>query len=332
MKKLFITTYFALMLFIAPQILLASVVPAGTLDNSIWFSKDPFFVGESITVHTILYNSSKYNLEGTLTIRNGTTTIGSKYFMLDGGGASTIFSFPWTVTKGEHLFTATISNPFLTKNNTRVDDTISSTKTNELKRFADVDTDLDAVGNILDTDDDNDGLMDVEEKKLGTNSLLSDSDGDGIPDISDSEPLVVAQIVTKSTSSPSKLPDAVSEKISEHIPDPVLNKALPIFGTAETYREGSFLRMNEYVGNVVKEIIANQDASTTEAYTDVRPGGWEIFRSGTISGDIVHSPFAYIKLFFLLVWQFIVGNVYAFYLFILFCTYWVLRLIWTMIP
>lgn len=45
-----------------------------------------------------------------------------------------------------------------------------------------LDTDGDQIGNNADTDDDNDGLLDVDESAHGCNPLLADSDGDGALD------------------------------------------------------------------------------------------------------------------------------------------------------
>jgi len=46
-----------------------------------------------------------------------------------------------------------------------------------------LDTDDDTKGNVCDTDDDDDGLTDVEEADLGTDQLLADTDGDGLTDL-----------------------------------------------------------------------------------------------------------------------------------------------------
>ena len=45
-----------------------------------------------------------------------------------------------------------------------------------------LDTDLDTAGNICDDDDDNDGLTDIFEASIGSDSLLIDTDGDSITD------------------------------------------------------------------------------------------------------------------------------------------------------
>lgn len=45
-----------------------------------------------------------------------------------------------------------------------------------------VDTDSDGTPDLFDTDDDNDGLLDVDEATYGTDPLLADTDGDGFDD------------------------------------------------------------------------------------------------------------------------------------------------------
>ena len=45
-----------------------------------------------------------------------------------------------------------------------------------------LDTDGDSIPNVTDTDDDNDGLSDVDEATAGTNPLIADTDGDGVND------------------------------------------------------------------------------------------------------------------------------------------------------
>ncbi len=45
-----------------------------------------------------------------------------------------------------------------------------------------LDTDGDNTGNVCDPDDDNDGLSDVLELSIGTDTLRADTDGDGISD------------------------------------------------------------------------------------------------------------------------------------------------------
>jgi len=51
-----------------------------------------------------------------------------------------------------------------------------------------LDSDDDGIANYVDTDDDGDGLSDVDEATKGTNPLLSDTDADGVNDFDDAFP------------------------------------------------------------------------------------------------------------------------------------------------
>ena len=55
------------------------------------------------------------------------------------------------------------------------------------------DTDGDGIGDVCDPDDDNDGLSDAEEARLGTDPLKPDTDGDGHGDGDDAFPLDAAE-------------------------------------------------------------------------------------------------------------------------------------------
>jgi PKD repeat protein len=58
-----------------------------------------------------------------------------------------------------------------------------------VEKIPNVDTDLDGVPNVMDPDDDNDGLTDEEEALLGTNPMDKDTDSDGRNDDEDAHPL-----------------------------------------------------------------------------------------------------------------------------------------------
>ena len=53
-----------------------------------------------------------------------------------------------------------------------------------IHKFVDdkIDTDSDGITNFLDNDDDNDGINDSDERLIGTDTAVVDTDGDGTPD------------------------------------------------------------------------------------------------------------------------------------------------------
>lgn len=82
-----------------------------------------------------------------------------------------------------------------------------------------LDTDGDGIGNNQDLDDDNDGLTDEREQKLGTSPVLADSDGDSVPDSKDSRPthsegIVIEQLGKRRVISESAFAALKVEKIS----------------------------------------------------------------------------------------------------------------------
>jgi len=88
----------------------------------------------------------------------------------------------WTATAGRHTVQAQLF-PY----NREGDD--SSNNIVEAQLFVDGDADRDGVGDLLDVDDDNDGLTDDEERELGTNIRRADTDNDGVNDGTDAFPL-----------------------------------------------------------------------------------------------------------------------------------------------
>jgi hypothetical protein len=66
---------------------------------------------------------------------------------------------------------------------------LDPTKSDSSKPTAPKDTDGDGKTDDIDTDDDNDGLSDIEEAQKGTDPLKKDTDGDGVNDKEDTFPL-----------------------------------------------------------------------------------------------------------------------------------------------
>ncbi len=73
--------------------------------------------------------------------------------------------------------------------NVIINDNVGKKTYQENKNFIAIgDTDRDGVPDNTDNDDDNDGLLDVDEVKLGTDPLKKDTDGDGVEDKQDKFP------------------------------------------------------------------------------------------------------------------------------------------------
>jgi hypothetical protein len=202
-------------------------------------------------------------------------------------------------------------------------------KTASIKRFAEHDTDADGIGNASDTDDDGDGLTDVQEKTLHTDPLSSDTDGDGINDSTDKRPLVFDKKETPVATTTQIIrgsAEALEVKIKTAIPEPVLSKAVPVLGYIEDFRIGQAKRGAIGVDAAREGLIAaGETASTTSENVKQTKGGWTLLAEGVQEGEVFITPFAYVKLFVAQLYYSLTSSPYIFYPFILLVIYQLVR-------
>lgn len=154
----------------------ASVSNAGFLESSLWYSKDPFFAGETVRIYAALFNSGQDDISGTVEFFDNKQLIGTRDFFIGRGGAFAQVFTDWNVAAGAHAVEAVITKASrLPVGEAPVSIEFERTKVQEDSRTVDEDTDKDEVGNSADTDDDNDGASDAEEIKNGTNPLTYDA-------------------------------------------------------------------------------------------------------------------------------------------------------------
>jgi hypothetical protein len=188
-NKLFILALFLLCL--APQLVFAIDAPLNAgLVSGLWYSKTPFFVGDTVRIYTAFQNQSGYDLSGEIIFLDGTTEIARREFNSINGQLIQNWA-DWKVTYGDHNIHIQISKTQSSVTGGQPQSVeLNNGATEDKLVFVDKDSDGDKLGDKTDPDDDNDGVTDVTETANGTNSLLSDTDGDGIPDSTDKKPLV----------------------------------------------------------------------------------------------------------------------------------------------
>lgn len=167
--------------FNAPRVEAGETVNAGFV-SGLWYSSNDFFAGDSVRIYSAIQNNSGFDIVGKIQFFDNEDIVGDSEFSVINGRLIEKWT-DWSVKKGDHNIyikltdtkKAIIGGGFepitLAFDSSRVD-----------KRSVDSDTDGDKVGDTVDTDDDNDGLPDEEEKVLGTDPLNKDTDGDGISD------------------------------------------------------------------------------------------------------------------------------------------------------
>lgn len=286
-----------ILLALAPAQLFAKTLPAGFSKDQIWFSKDPFFVGDNITVNTFVYNSTAYRMSGSILLKDGTTTIDKRTFILEGGGSSQTIAFPWVVTPGTHNFVALIEKDEFTQGTSSLaSSTITSTETSKVKRFADYDKNANGVGDS--TEPPPPVPVKFSKSTTSTSTINISLPADPIAD--------------------------VKQRISDEAPTPVSSVALPVISTIENVRLSQGGKAGKSLDRI-ESIIAAQSGTTSDAVKLEHGGrssaGWSMLKDGLSSGQVVRSPLDYIKLLFALVLHFFTNNPYAFYILLLLIIY-----------
>lgn len=282
---------------------MGATMPAGLPSDLIWFSKDPFTVGDHLSISTVVFNSTEYQFTGTIELNDGTTTIGTKTFSVGAGGGAEIISFPWIATRGSHSFSVTITENELAGSGGQLNATLLTQKTSNIKRLAK-----------------NPPVVRVVETATVSPDVAQAAQGNIAGKIS-----------------------SVQAVIQENIPAPVTEVATPIVGAIEDFRKEQGANTATRIVSTLKVIHLNEATSTvstpsvvlgvatttpekkntqvgtstatstSEVQSDTS-GGWSTLGGGIIHGGVIKSPFQYLALLFFLVVNFFTTNAYAFYI------------------
>lgn len=148
----------------------------GFPQKGIWYSKDPFFSNDKIKIYSAIYNSSQYELLGTVEFYDNDKGIGKVDFSVAGWGKIKDVWIDWQATAGNHKISAKIIEAKILKSGSTAETVVlGNNQTGVDERFIDVDADNDLIGNTIDDDDDNDGRTDEKEIQQGTDPLKKDS-------------------------------------------------------------------------------------------------------------------------------------------------------------
>lgn len=304
---------------IEPPIKNAGFVPA-----NIWYSKDPFFAGETIRIYTIIFNGSTYDISGTVEFLDNGAPIGKTDFALSGGGRVRDAWIDWKALEGKHMITARIVGASASiAGGAKRAIALENTETGKSERTIDLDTDADGMGNADDSDDDNDGVSDVEELRNGTDPLKKDTNGDGIADGKELELAVkkTAEEEKKSASSTESQGIVMStiQKAEDYIPGPVKDGAIAGANAVERFRvgEGYQLRLaKEEKSREIDAMKARALKAGAQTESAEKKGGVMETVSNT-----AEKPFAYVMLASLALLQYSFEWKFVFYGIILYVLY-----------
>lgn len=176
-----------LSLLIASSIALASETPSNAgFVTGIWYSRLPFFEGETIRIYGAVQNRSGFDITGKARFFDKEKPIGENSFATLDGRLIEVWA-DWKAVQGEHSFSVEIVEAMKSQAGKKPEPiTLSFPSSQTSQITVDKDTDGDKQGNQEDADDDNDGLSDKEELSRGTDPLVKDTDKDGVPDSQES--------------------------------------------------------------------------------------------------------------------------------------------------
>lgn len=190
-----------LLLLLIPQLTFAS--NAGIV-RGLWYDHETFFAGETVRVYVAIRNNTGGDLSGTVEFYvNGSRIERNNIAALDGRIVESWAD--WKPSYGTSTVSATLSRTELTTtaSGTKAVEVISSLAEDTI--FVDYDTDSDGVGDLEDTDDDNDKIDDDTELQNGTdpkkaNKPAAENSGSETAETEDEESQVVVETVSPSGS------------------------------------------------------------------------------------------------------------------------------------
>ena len=160
------------------SVLAEEKINAGII-NGLWYSRVPFFAGETVKIYTAIQNQSDFDIEGKIQFLDEDLLIGEKDFLAKDGSFIQEW-IDWDVSQGYHYISIKIVEAKKIKAGKEPESiSLNLDFLGVDEKFADLDTDGDRVGNEEDLDDDNDGVEDKIEIVIGSNSLVVDTDNDG---------------------------------------------------------------------------------------------------------------------------------------------------------
>lgn len=321
-------SFFAILLFFIATAVPAYAVDAplknaGFLPSNIWYSRSPFFSGDSVRIYTIIFNGSSEDLVGVVEFLDNETLIGKTDFSLASGGRARDVWVDWAAKDGKHIITARLSGVQAVgvegKKRPIVLENVETAK-NELA--VDFDTDKDGIGNNDDLDDDNDTVSDIDEIKNSTDPLKKDSDGNGVSDDRELK-LIEARAQTATETKNLGIVDNAVETIDSRIPDSVKETVVTGSNIVERFRIGEGYQFRLAKEGKVQEIYALRERERILAGTATSTQ-----RNQTLTDTVVASaekPFAYVSYFALVVLQYFFEYKVIFYIVIFYVLYRVLK-------
>jgi hypothetical protein len=111
MKKVLCITIFLLLL--GPESAFALSPSSGFVPGQIWYSKDELVDGDTVKIHTAIWNGESNSLSAKVEFYDKNTILGSRDVIVPGASLADV-SISWKVTDGDHVISAKITSSSIT--------------------------------------------------------------------------------------------------------------------------------------------------------------------------------------------------------------------------
>ncbi|MFH1773173.1 MAG: hypothetical protein ABH818_02365 [Patescibacteria group bacterium] len=218
MKKFFCKLIIIFIIFFSALQPVIAQINAGFV-SGIWYSKNPFFIGEIVRIYVGIQNRSGFDITGTVEFYDNDTLVRSTNVSIINEQLIEAWT-DHTFVYGDHEIKVQLAKTYIHeigKPPRGVDlgnKFLNISNAFGMTFFVDKDSDNDGIGDREDPDVDGDGLLNDEEEKIGTDPLNPDTDGDGMLDGEDPFPLIPGS--KDQPKQQDKIPDLLTNKVEKN--------------------------------------------------------------------------------------------------------------------
>jgi hypothetical protein len=137
MKKYFLFSLIVLSAIFAVPIYAETVVNSGFIPGQIWYSKATLVEGDTVNIHTAVWNGEKNPLSAKIEFYDKNVILGSRDVVLAASELKDV-SVPWKITAGDHVISAKIISSLATVSGVKEKIVLDRTATSDDRQFVSV--------------------------------------------------------------------------------------------------------------------------------------------------------------------------------------------------
>ncbi|HLP86603.1 MAG TPA: hypothetical protein VK153_01880 [Candidatus Paceibacterota bacterium] len=136
MKKYFVFL-FIVFTFLSLNLKVFADASSGFIPGQIWYSNDNLVAGETVNIHTAVWNAEKNSISVKVQFYDKDTILGTRDIVLSSLELKDVY-IPWKVTSGDHTISAKITSSVVTISGKKENVTLERSSTSNDKQFVPV--------------------------------------------------------------------------------------------------------------------------------------------------------------------------------------------------